>query len=752
MMIPLALAPLPFVFKRIKPIQILFLLVIYFSGIFATQGLLLKGEILSEFYNQSSVTIEGVVDDIPEKKNDRIQFRIKAKTIMKASHITTNKVFLYVTIPKGEENQRLSPGDVVRMKGNIKELSDQRNPGGFNERLYHQSKGVSGLFYEDVGSLEKIGEEKSFFYVILSLKLYLENKSEAYLTQEVNELLKGTILGEKGIDPNIRTDFKKAGVSHVLSVSGLHVGYLFLFLSLILTVLKIHKKLWIIFLLPILLIYCGLVGFSSSVVRASLMLLSLVIGKGWHKEKDDLSNLCLSGIIILLIWPLQVFQPGFQLSFAAVLGIILFYEPLMFQYKKIVYKKKMHERIPNKFLQGIILSFGVMIGTTPVLLAHFNSMTLITFFSNVIIVPLIGFFLFFGFIFFLIKGPLIGITVFLLNFLGKLIFISLDGINTFSENLGFLVINRGSFSLPEFLLFVFAGFTISGYFYLKKKEIKFSLFCLGILLTFLLILPTFTEKDLLVTILDVGQGDAILIETPNGTNYLIDGGGYYLERETEISERILKPALYSKNIRRLDGVFLTHNHVDHVQGIEELIKNGFQIDHLFMSIKTNNIELMNQDMVETILLKKGSVIQGKDGVKLEVLNPEGEIKMIDESQQNNTSLVIRLTYKEVKILFCGDIESESERKLLKEASLGKHQIIKIPHHGSNTSTTEAFLKEVNPDLALISVGKNNTFGHPRKEVIERINNLGTQILRTDKNGAIEIKSNGKRLAYKTFGD
>ncbi|MGV8905697.1 MAG: ComEC/Rec2 family competence protein, partial [Acetobacterium sp.] len=164
----------------------------------------------------------------------------------------------------------------------------------------------------------------------------------------------------------------------------------------------------------------------------------------------------------------------------------------------------------------------------------------------------------------------------------------------------------------------------------------------------------------------------------------------------------------------------------------------------------------NQSVVPVSLLKKGSVIEGTDGVKLEILSPTGDVNPIEEDGQNNASLVIRLSYGKTTMLLCGDIEQEIEEKLVVELNQENPkrdiQIIKIPHHGSKTSSTQGFLAAVDPELAVISVGAFNTFGHPTEEVLQRLKDQGVETLRTDQNGAVEIQCNGESVHYKTYGN
>ena len=760
-------AVMPLLVKNISKVQLLFILVIFGAGIGLGYGAFPLTDPLASFYDQA-VQVTGVVTDYPVVKENRLLMNLKTKALEadKTDNAAAESFGLKVTIYLDEDSEQMAdsmmfaPGDVLTLTGNLSKPTGKRNPGGFDYGLYLKSQAIDGLLVAKPDQIDPVGHEASLYYWIMGVKRQLENRCDTYFPADVADLLKGVVFGEKDIDEGLTESFQNAGVTHVLSVSGLHVGYVFLALSLILTALKINKNVWLIFLLPALLFYVALTGFVPPVVRAAIMIVCLTLGQGLHREKDALNQLCLAGLIILCLWPSQLFQPGFQLSMGAMLGIILFYNPLLYWYNR--QRNKKSPRIRKKsgpISEGLILTLCATIGTLPILLYHFKSFTFLSFLSNLLVVPLIGIFLLAGMIFLLIAtlfpfaGSLLAMPV---AFLGKSILVMLDGINDLGNALGFLMINRGGLTIVEISLLLLFSFLISGYFFLKSPRIKNTVTASACMLALLLVLIPLYPRNLVVTILDVGQGDSILIETPGGQNYLIDGGGYLFSKSSEISENVLYPVLYSKHIEKLDGVFLSHNHVDHVQGIEELVSDEYPIDNLFMSIQTNSETLLNQSFVPVTLLKKGSAVKGTDGVEIKVFSPNGETSPKADDEQNNASLVMGLSYKDTNMLFCGDIEKESEALLLadmKEETAHKdYQIIKIAHHGGKNSSTSEFLEAVDPEMAVISVGAHNYFGHPSDEALSRLQQLDIKTLRTDENGAVEITSNGEWIHYKTYAD
>jgi len=767
------LAGMPFFLRDIKITQMVFVLGMFGLGTFLGFGAFPEMDALENFF-QKDISLIGVVTDYPVLTENRLAINLTAKEMVtttdennRLEDATGIRATIYYEGTTGEQELSktdqeqqldLAPGDLLLLQGKLSQPAGKRNPGGFDYALYLKSQSIDGLLTVEPENIERIGQETTLYYQILGIKRALENQSDASFSEDVSDLLKGVVFGEKNINEDLAKSFQDAGVTHVLSVSGLHVGYVFLALSLLLMKVKINKRYWIIFLAPALLFYVALTGFAAPVIRASMMLLCLTWGQGIHRERDALNQLCLAGLVILGIWPAQLFQAGFQLSMGAVLGIILFYTPLLYSYEKHRNKKRVHNKIkPGPVVQGLVLTFCATVGTLPILLYHFKSITLMSFFSNLLVVPLIGVFLLAGMGFLVIVSiapflaPSLSVPV---SFLGESIIVVLDGINDLGAVTKFLWINRGGLSLAETGLFLLLIFLISGYFYLRQPYVRNTVMSLGLVLMLIVMVNPLVPRNLVVTVLDVGQGDSILIETPGGLNYLVDGGGYLFERSNRVSDQVLYPALYSKNIRELDAIFLTHNHVDHSQGVEELVFDGYPVKNLFMSVRTNNDQLLNQQLVPVSLLKKGSVIEGSDGVTIKVYNPEGQIHPEEDDQQNNASLVMTVSYQNINLLLCGDIEAEVEKQLAAElqalSAEKDFQIIKIPHHGSKTSSTREFIQAIDPETAVISVGANNSFNHPNDEVMERLGEEAITALRTDQKGALEITSNGEFIRIKNY--
>lgn len=753
LLVSFSLVIAPFLLRSIKWSQIVFVLMAFLIG-FTVMNQEINSLKALAAYDGQDFLFSGKVEDYPQNKAKQWEFTLKAGSFGQDAKTGELDKRFKVSYYGDESFEQLKPGDLISFTGTLELVQAARNPGGFNEELYLKSKGIDGRIRLKNTDVKIIGEERGFFEVSNQVKNWLGNQFDQAFKPDLAALLKGVLFGEKAIDQEIKESFQNIGLGHILAVSGLHVGFLFLLITLLLKALKVKKSRWLFFVAPILFIYAGLTGFSASVLRASMMLACLIIGEGLAMEKDVLSNLALAGIIILVIWPTQLFQAGFQLSMAAVVGIIFFNAPLNFQFEK---RSGPRERkiTPNPILQTLILTASVLLGTLPISIYHFGNFTFITFLANMVMLPLTGFFVIGGFLFIIITIvfklalPLIVLPV---TFIGDSLLISAQALNRINDFFSFLTIQNASMDLVKIALFLLAGFLAAGYFNLQKKSVRYVLSAALILLLALPMVGAIWPSYLEVTMLDVGQGDSILVKSPKGKHYLIDGGGYHLARDYQISDRVLYPAFRHLQVRELDGIFLSHNHEDHKQGIEELIKADFPISHLFMGVQTNNNFLLEQKKVPVTLLKKGDRIETKDGIIIEILYPDGEVEPKADSEQNNASLVMLVSYGDVAMLFCGDMEKEAEQAILqdlKEITAKKDiQVLKVGHHGSKTSSTEGFIAAVDPELALISVGANNRYGHPNDEVLARLAVL--EVLRTDKNGAIVVKSNGKWIRTKTY--
>ena len=705
---------------------------------------------LCDFQGEAK-TVTGIVDSTPKEKTNTTSFSLTLLQIDDATFSTrpfaTKKVQVTLSHYNSDCPIDLKAGDIITLTGELTLPDAARNPGGFNYALYLRGKGIEGLLYtKDLKGIRILGEDLGITYGIGKIRTALCNTCDSAFTSDQSDVIKGILLGDKDIDTDIQEQFSDAGISHLLAVSGLHVAYLYAVILFITGLLKLNEKKRFCILIPCLLFYIVLTGGAASVIRAAIMLGFAGMGDVVKRHYDSLNGLCLAAIIILILSPAQLFAAGFQMSFCAVLAIIFLYKPFCFQYSRLTKQE------PGKLVQSLLITLSATIGTLPAVLYHYHSFTLTSLISNIIMVPLGGALLIAG----LITVPvmcLIPSSVTLFKIIpGALAQLVLDLSNLFSKIPG-LQFSGAAPGIIGIALLIFIVLGIAGYYNLRHRKNRIIAGIIGILLVAGLVITSNLPKDFTITYLDVGQGDSALIETPAGGVYLIDGGGYEnvygSDRSnadrTPISEKVLLPALYSKGITHIDGVFITHNHADHVQGIEELL-TVMPVDHIYVTTKYNDTALLNQTKIPVTRLCQDMILSTEDGMILQVLWPDDKIESIADDDQNEASLVMRIVYGNRSFLFTGDAGIETESKIDALHS----DVIKIGHHGSNSATSDAFIQKVSPALAVISVGEYNTYGHPTDEVLTTLNNHGVTVYRTDQQGAIVISTDGNDLKIKTY--
>lgn len=734
-LLPVVLLPLPLLSEKVKPAGAGLVLAVYLLGCAAAVPAFGDSNSLADYWDRPA-ELTGVVDSVPARSGSQTRFVLKLREVERTA--VRGKVMVTVA----EDGRDYTPGSVLSFRGEISEPDGQRNPGGFDYALYLKSKGIDGQVYlKSGGAVKETPGSFNPIYAIYGVKQRLSEVCDQCFTPAQSGLIKGILLGDSSLDDAVKATFREAGVSHVLAISGLHVGYVYALVLLVLTLAGVRRRYQLPVLAACLLFYITLTGFSPSVMRAALMCLALVGGRGIAETYDPLNGLCLAGIVILLLQPAQLFMAGFQLSFCAVLSILLFCRPLLYEYGRLF------KKTPGPVVSSLVLTFCATLGTMPASLYHFHTLNLTALLSNLLVVPLTGVLLVTA----LVCVPLMALIPAAAGLLSLPAAFLADGVvfaAGFFSKFDILVLHRGAMTLAEVLLMALSAFLLAGYFNFGKKPARYFVGAAVPLLFLVILGASVAPQPLRVTFLDVGQGDSALVETPSGGVYLIDGGGYEThgvdapEERTPISERVLLPALYAKNIRRIDGVFISHNHADHAQGIEELLTE-MPVRQIYVSSKYNNEGLLSQNKIPVEVLAEGSRLASGDGLSFEVLWPESKKETVPDEAQNDASMVLRLSYGSRSFLFTGDAGFAAEEAVAK--SLQETDVLKVGHHGSRFSTSPEFLETLRPSLAVISVGRYNGFGHPTGEVLENLEAAGAVCKRTDKDGAVEVRTDGKSL-------
>ena len=626
----------------------------------------------------------GIITKI-KKDNNKTVLDIKAKK--------KYRVTLY-------KNLNYSLGDKVHVKGIFKTADNNTVFNLFNYRKYLLSKNIK-LIGENV-SVSLVSKNDNFLYKIKNKIIYHidKYKSKNYLSL--------FILGDNSyMEDDIIKTYRNIGISHLFSISGMHVNLFVVILNFLLKKVKRKDAIIVSFLLFLLF----LTNYTESLLRCTFFIILSDINKLFKLKIKSTYLLVITAFILLFINPYLIYSVGFLFSTIITFFIILS-RNLM---KKRGYIKK-----------SIIMSSICFLASIPIISSNFFKVNLLTPVFNVIFIPIVS----------LIIFPF-GILTFILPFLDNAYFM----LTSFLEKLANFTcnINMFTFALSKTNITIIFLYYLFLYLMIKKNK-KYVLFYLTLL--FININSRFLIIKPFVTFLDVGQGDSNVIVMPGGKTILIDTAGSYTMNGKIVNNRLI-PYLNSIGINKIDYLILTHGDYDHMGESESLVKNFKVKNIIFNCGEYNDLENELIEVLDRKKIKHYSCIKelniGK--YKLQFLNTK------EYDNENDNSNVIYFNYKSLKFLFMGDSGINKEKDILRKYNISNMDVLKVGHHGSKTSSSKDFIDEINPKYSIISVGKNNRYGHPNKEVLNNLED--SKIFRTDQDGSIMFKINNNRLKIET---
>lgn len=731
---------------------------------------------LIEITAGKKVIIEGTVLTPPRINNKINRFELRAEKIFIDNEVISVGEKILVTV---YNNSEIFPAGIrIRFPAYLKPFINFKNPGAYNYEFSMQLKKIScnasvsdGRYIVPMGK----GDPGVLIRATECIRKPVRDFLKDALSTKDYAIYRALLLGERqGIDDELRKPFDVTGMGHVLAVSGLHIGMIgwlsfFICKSLLAfsekLIIKhdIKKIAAIIACIPVI-AYTGLSGFQISGQRAMIMVLTYLLSIVLGKERDIWSTLIFSAFIILAIDPLALESISFQLTFIAVTGI-LWLAPCfqkMLPAPSVIYENNKLLRKCYFYFTGIFsASLSAMIFLLPVTVYYFHKISTVTIFSNLIIIPLLGLIILPAGMFALmalVMSPLVAEIVLKAGVSGIHLMMS---ILEYLAGLPWVSVWSVTPSPGEIILFYCLLFCIV--YFRKWRWVKF-----GMAVTILLavtdisfwIYNTRFNENLRVTFIDVGQGNSTLIQFPGKQRMLIDGGGFR-GGTFDTGKNVIAPFLFRKKILHIDYIVLTHPHPDHLNGLRFIASEFAPYQFWFNGDLSENSEF--KDLMGIIasgnikILKPDDLVEGVtiSGVKVEMLNPLGESKdsytpMGDNRAVNNRSLVLKMTYNSKSILLTGDIEEETENRLVeKYGKKLESDVLLVPHHGSKYSSTRPFLEMVRPKICVISSRKGNRFSFPNLETIERLNEVGTKIFRIDQKGAVRVEI-GKDLFYSDY--
>ena len=723
---------------------------------------------ISNYLDTKKIKLTGRV--ISFKKHHKIKYSTivliqSIETIGDTKKKATGKIILNIY---GLSKTGPEFGDIIIFESSIKSIRNFMNPGAFDYQRFLKLKGIYGTAYSDTKKI-KILTQPDQVNVFLKLIRKIEDLRTRYYDfisihakdSKSSTIIASLVTGKKEIiSQDLRDLFSKAGISHLLAISGLHLSIVsLLFFNLFYRILSFSPSLTnsgrakkiagILSIFP-LTGYAVFSGFSPSTQRAFIMIIVLLFSFVSEKEKDIVSSLSVAGIIILTLDPAALFSISFQLSFMAVIFIVAGVSVL----KKYFLLQK--TSVIAKMGLMLCITLFASLGTFPLTAHYFNIVSIIALLSNVIFIPVIGFIILpLGLISFVCFSFSPVFSILIINVCIQILSVSISILN-FIISIPFSWSRVATLQWYEiaaiYLVFILIFLSLKG----RKKLLPFIVFII-----FLLVIVSFStdrfqnssNSNLKITIIDVGQGNSALIQTPEGKTILVDGGGFSDASSFDTGKFIVAPFLWQKGIWSLDYVILTHPESDHLNGLIFILAN-FAVQTLIKNHDGKNSESYVNLMR---LCKKVNIRIWTPSTRADQLNL-GPIKLIFYESPNekfsygynNNSLVFKLIYNKFSMLFPGDILNNREKNLSNNTDINlDSNILLSPHHGSTTSSTKVFLDKIKPGIVIISCGRHNRYGFPHDKVLKRYKKFGIQIFRTDTDGAIFISSDGKHFSTKT---
>lgn len=647
---------------------------------------------------------------------------------------------------------RLKVGDKVKVSAQVLPVRDFRNFGEprlanlrKNQNVHNHAVTKSPLLVE----LQESSAPFSVFRVTSSLRQKLTQKIEDHfssadrtvLSQE-GAVVEALLLGERGrMEEATTLALQKSGLFHLIAISGAHIAIISYLLFGILKLFGTPKRPSYAVLIVLLLFYALLVEGRASVFRAAIMSLVFLVGKLLWKNSRLLNTISFSAFILLIANPFYLFDMGFELTFAATLSIILFFPAV----------QKYLPRLPLKISDLFALSLTAQLGVLPFLASSFNRVSISSLLLNLAAIPLTGVIMGLGFVFLGLSFVNSLLAQGMARALEFLVRVFLWIAHLFDPVAFF------SYRIPTPPLPIILGYFIFLLLFLLRTKFKgqklltVTFFALFLVLLVTYPFPAQSSRSLRLTFLDVGQGDCILVEFPGRKKMLVDGGGVP-DDSFDIGENVVSPFLWSKGIKKIDYLVLTHAHPDHMNGLKAVARN-FKVGRFweaFSPPQSPAYEELKNSLGPAVL--KERIFRGFDyqagDVKMRVLHPEEEKPFVHEAV-NEKSIVLRLSSGETSFLLASDIGLGAESEMIEKNLLLQSQILKSPHHGSKSSSSELFLDKVQPQIVVVTVGRGNLYGVPNQEVLDRYKKLRARILRTDEEGAVEIAIDGKDILTRT---
>lgn len=722
---------------------------VFFIGLFRADQSLNLTEVFDEIYS-NNVIVQGQV--ISSKNisanNGKTKFYLKSKSaeiLGKKYNNISAKVLI-----SGDNAlfENVSIGDCVKIKGKLRHPSPATNPYQFDYQNYLLNNDVKDIIYAD--SFEKVGEvdfkSDKWFYILAKFEKTRNDileKHSKYIKSPRLEILGGIVFGSEAINPSeeIKENFKNSGLLHLLAASGLNVALIYGIWWWIANLIRFPYNLSILVGAVFVIFYTFMTGFPPSILRASIMLLFVLLGKIIDRNANSLALIFFVGFLILLISPKMLFDVGFQLSFVVTIGLVVCVPIIILKFEKL--DKKYKERYkkssriikystslfsPSAIVGIVAVPLVAQLCVMPLQMYYFNNFTPFSLLANIAVIPFIGVLSFIGFIssIFALIPILNESVIFLFDMIANPLLALLIKISEFFSSFKYSLVTTAGLNIFQISMFWLIGLTfilnLKNNFKNKKQVICF----FACLILFFASFIQFNNKNLEILMFDVGNADSFLIKTPKNSYIMIDTGKKPYKGISD-AQMILNKYLKNKRISKIEKLIVTHFDLDHSAGVIDILKenkvNNVIIKNEIISsqISAQILKYLKDNKINYTIAKNDEIIYQEDNIVIKTFIP----KLLDD---NESSIITLLTYKNKNLLFMADSGFKGYENI--KNKLPKNiEILKIGHHGAKNSVNKKMIDDLNPKYALISVGYNK-FNHPHHKTLEILQENDIKIIST----------------------
>ncbi len=624
-----------------------------------------------------------------------------------------------------EEREELTPGDVVSAEFYLRHT-------GYGSSLsstYHQGDGINLVAYSTGNSYVYHKDSKTLMHMVAKLRHTLENTLTQVFPEDTAGFAKALLLGDSsGLSKADDNSFQNSGIRHIIAVSGLHISILFSFLTYI---FLNRRYLNALIGIPVLVLFSALAGFTPSVVRACVMQALLIISYLVDSEYDPPTALSFAVLLILGINPLAITSVSFQLSVGCVVGIFLFSSKIhgYITSRKWLGKfsgKDRKAKLKRWAASSVSISLSAMVLTTPISAYYFGTVCTVGVITNLLTLWAVTY-IFCGIIISLVVGflylPFAQILAWLVSWLMRYVLV----ISGLISRIPYSTISADSSYIVVWLLFAYVMLIVMLCSKTKKPILLTGCILCGLIFSVLLFWLEARQDQFRMTVLDVGQGQCIILQSGEGC-YIVDCGGTSCEGAADMAAQTLR----TQGIHQVDGLIVTHYDKDHVGGVVSLMSQ-VSVERLYLPDVEPEAPLRLE--LETEFYDKIQWVNRKQYLSFGFAEMT-LIPGLSEANSNNSSTSILFQTEDCDILITGDLQAEGERHLISSMRLPEVEILVAGHHGADDSTGLQLLNTVKPSAVAISVGKDNNFGHPSAQTLHRFELFGCRVWRTDLNGTV----------------